>query len=44
VVEAAGYPEAPNPPVRVVRNGNVVATYEDLGVSGYEETWCEGQF
>ena len=44
VVEAAGYPEAPNQPVRVVRNAKVVATYEDLGSSGYEETWCEGQF
>jgi hypothetical protein len=44
VVEEAGYPEAPNSPVRMVRNGKVVATYEDLGASGYEETWCEGQF
>jgi hypothetical protein len=42
VVEAAGYPEDPNPPVRVVRNGKVVAT-----IGTYEMrntvTYCEGQ-
>ena len=45
VVEAAGYPEAPDSgrPVRVVRNGKVVATI-DYEESGYYETYCDGQF
>jgi hypothetical protein len=45
VVEAAGYPEAPDSgrPVRVVRNGKVVATI-DYDEYGYYETYCDGQF
>ena len=44
VVEEAAYPEEPQPrPVRVVRNGDVVATIE-YEASGYYETYCQGQF
>jgi hypothetical protein len=34
VVEEAGYPEDPSPPVRVVRNGMVIATIDfDMGTA-----------
>jgi hypothetical protein len=43
VVEEAGYPQGPDPkPVRVVRNGKVVATI-DYDPSGYYATYCDGQ-
>jgi hypothetical protein len=39
VVEEAGYPEEPDQPVRVVRNGKVIATIDsDVGLS-----FCKGQ-
>jgi hypothetical protein len=41
VVEAAGYPEDPDPTVRVVRNGRVVATAE-FGSMNMYATYCEG--
>jgi hypothetical protein len=41
VVEAAGYPEDPNPTVRVVRNGRVIATVE-FGSMNMYATYCEG--
>jgi hypothetical protein len=41
VVEEAGYPEDPDPPVRVVRNGKVIAiVYFDMGFLSI----CQGQF
>ena len=41
VVEEAGYPEDPDPPVRVVRNGKVIAVvYFDMGLLSI----CQGQF
>jgi hypothetical protein len=43
VVEEAGYPEAPSPPVRVVRDGRVVAMI-DYDAGGYGVTYCNGQF
>jgi hypothetical protein len=42
VVEAAGYPEDPNPTVRVVRNGKVIATVEFSPLNMYA-TYCPGQ-
>jgi hypothetical protein len=40
VVEEAGYPQSPDPkPVRVVRNGKVVATI-DYDASGYYAAYC----
>jgi hypothetical protein len=42
-VEHAGYPEAPNPAVRVVRDGAVVAGFElylENGQWGVDGTWC----
>ena len=42
MVEAASYPEAPDPPVRVVRNGKVEATI-DFFESGSSATFCSGQ-
>ena len=46
VVEEAGYPQAPDPkPVRVVRNGKVVATYSYLEGGRYAgHRYCKGQF
>jgi hypothetical protein len=45
VVEEASYPEAPGPrPVRVVRDGKVVATIAYGRWGGYEEGYCQGQF
>jgi hypothetical protein len=52
VVEAAGYPGDAHPPVRVVRNGKVVATFEldveyyDSGffMSHFRHSYCMGQF
>jgi hypothetical protein len=43
VVEEAGYPQAPSPPVRVVRDGQVVAKI-DYSASSYGVTYCNGQF
>jgi hypothetical protein len=43
VVEPAGYPKDPNPTVRVVRNGKVVATIEFTETPRYEATYCSGQ-
>jgi hypothetical protein len=43
VVEEAGYPQVPSPPVRVVRAGQVVARI-DYSASGYGVTYCDGQF
>ncbi|MGH2589319.1 MAG: hypothetical protein ACRDGW_00810, partial [Actinomycetota bacterium] len=43
IVEGAGYPEAPNPAVRAVRDGAVVAGFElylDNGQWGVGGTWC----
>jgi len=43
LVEEAGYPQDPSPPVRVVRDGKVVAAIQyDAG--GYGEIICQGQF
>jgi hypothetical protein len=43
LVEEAGYPQDPSPPVRVVRHGKVVAAiHYDAG--GYLEIICHGQF
>ena len=44
VVEPAGYPKAkdPNPTVRVVRNGKVIATYWSVTMEMYA-TYCSGQ-
>jgi len=39
VVEKAGYLESPDPPVRVVRKGKVIATVH----FDYNATYCEGQ-
>ena len=41
VVEAAGYPEDPDPTVRVVRNRRVIATAE-FGSMNMYATYCEG--
>jgi len=41
VVEAAGYPEDPDPTVRVVRDGRVIATVEFRSMNMYA-TYCEG--
>jgi hypothetical protein len=43
LVEEAGYPQDPSAPVRVVRNGKVVATIH-YNVDGYVEIICQGQF
>ena len=43
LVEEAGYPEGPSPPVRVVRDGKVMATI-DYDAGGYEVVYCNGQF
>jgi hypothetical protein len=42
VVEEAGYPPDPNPTVRVVRNGKVIATYWSATLEMYA-TYCSGQ-
>jgi hypothetical protein len=42
VVEEAGYPTDPNPTVRVVRNGKVIATYWSATLEMYA-TYCDGQ-
>jgi hypothetical protein len=42
VVEEAGYPEEPDPPLRVVRNGKVIATV-DFYEMGMYATYCSGQ-
>jgi len=42
VVEPAGYPTDPDPPVRVVRNGKVIATLEGDDYEG-GATYCSGQ-
>ena len=39
VVEAAGYPTDPNPTVRVVRDGKVIATYWSAAMEMYA-TYC----
>ena len=39
VVEEAGYPKDPNPTVRVVRNGKVIATYWSATLEMYA-TYC----
>jgi hypothetical protein len=42
-VEEAGYPEEADPrPVRVVRNGKVIATYWSATMEMYA-TYCRGQ-
>jgi hypothetical protein len=43
VVEEAGYPQAPSPPVRVVSDGKVVAKI-DYSAGGFGVTYCPGQF
>jgi len=42
VVEEAGYPKDPDPTVRVVRNGKVIATYWSATLEMYA-TYCDGQ-
>jgi hypothetical protein len=42
VVEEAGYPKDPDPPVRVVRNGKVIATYWSSNAA-MDATYCDGQ-
>jgi hypothetical protein len=42
VVEAAGYPEDPNPTVRVARNGRVIAIVEFSPMNMYA-TYCSRQ-
>jgi hypothetical protein len=43
VVEEAGYPTDPDPTVRVVRNGKVIATYWSDPSGSWSETYCDGQ-
>lgn len=45
IVERAGWPEAPNPAVRVARDGAVVGSFElhlESGEWGMGGTWCPG--
>jgi hypothetical protein len=43
VVEEAGYPTDPDPTVRVIRNGKVIATYWSDPSGSWSVTYCDGQ-